>query len=170
MVINSWHPASYRSHQNPLPIGLALPLTIFSIAMRTLGELRRSPTKDWWSVMRRKCGKVLSLLQRPTGEELRRRQIKRIEQAMFHAVARYTIRPYPGRVLNIVAAERVTAQDTRYAWNELAEGGCQTVKIAARRTVELVASPHVEEVSSHIRHYIDENCSYTPVRPNNRAA
>ncbi len=89
---------------------------------------------------------------------------------MFHAAARYTMRPYPGHILNIVASQRIETGDTRYVWRELAGGGCHTIDIAALRTADLVVSPHVEEVSSHIRRYIAERFQDTPVRPNDRAA
>jgi len=112
----------------------------------------------------------LSILQGPTGNELKQQHIKRVRQAMFHAAARYTMSPYPGHILNIVASQRTDADDTRYVWRELARGGCRTIEMAALRTADLVVSPHVEEVSSHIRHYIAEHSQETPLRPNNRAA
>ncbi|UVT16100.1 MAG: amino acid adenylation domain-containing protein [Nitrospira sp.] len=169
VIINSWHPSSYRSHHTDLPIGVALPMGILSMTLNTLGELRRSPPRDWLPVIQRKCGKALSFFQQPAETELRQRQIKRIEQAMFRAAAHYTIRAFPGRMLNIVASQRIVAHDTRYAWRELAGGECQNIEIAARRTADLLTSPHVEEVASHIRRYVAENRPYTPVRPNRAA-
>jgi hypothetical protein len=88
---------------------------------------------------------------------------------MFSAAARYTMRTYPGRILNIVASKRITAQDTRYAWRELALGGCRTINVGAGGMLGLLASPYVEEVSSHIQRFISDNSQDTPVRPNRAA-
>lgn len=170
-IINSWHPASYHRHYDTArPSRLELPLGIFSKTVKTVGELQRVPMKEQLSVIQRKYKSFLSFLQGPTENELRQRQGRRIRQAMFHAAARYTMRPYPGHILNIVASQRVEPGDTRYAWRELAGGGCRTVDVAALLTADLLVSPHVEEVSSHIRRYIDDHSQDTPVRPNNRAA
>ncbi len=170
VVMNSWHPTSYRSYRNAVPRGLALPLGILSITVRTLDELRRRPTRDWLPVMQRKCQKLLSLFQRSSERELRQRQIKRIEQAMFRAVAHYRMHTYAGRILNIVASQQVVAQDTRYVWREVAGGGCKTIDVAAPGLLSLLASPHVEEVFRHIQHFIAEHSQGIPIRPSNRAA
>ena len=170
-IINSWHPSSYHQHYDTVhPSRLALPLGILLQTLRTVRELRRMPMSEWWSVIQRKCKSFLSIFQGPTGNELRQRQIKRVRQAMFHAAARYTMRPYPGHILNIVASQRMESADTRYAWRELAGGGCRTIDMSALRTADLLVSPHVEEVSSHIRRYIAECSQDTPIRPNSRAA
>ncbi|HWG95632.1 MAG TPA: alpha/beta fold hydrolase, partial [Nitrospira sp.] len=170
-IINSWHPSSYHQHYDTVrPSRLALPLGILLQTLRTVRELRRMPMSEWWSVIQRKCKSFLSVFQGPTGNELRQRQIKRVRQAMFRAAARYTMRPYPGHILNIVASQRIESNDTRYAWRELAGAGCRTIEMSALRTADLLVSPHVEDVSSHIRRYIVECSQDTPVRPNSRAA
>jgi amino acid adenylation domain-containing protein len=160
IVMNSWPSTSYSSYYNTLPRRLALSLSILSMIMKTLGELRRRPTRDWLAVMQHRFLKLRSLFQRSN----------RLEQAMFRAAARYNMRTYPGRILNIVASKRITAQDTRYAWRELALGGCRTIDVGAGGMLGLLASPNVEEVSSHIQRFISDNSQDTPVRPNNRAA
>lgn len=170
-IINSWHPSSYHRHYDvPRSSSLALPLGILLMILCTIGELRRLPIREHWSFIQRKCKTLLSVLHGPTGNELRQHQNKRVRQAMFHAAARYTIGPYPGHILNIVASQRIDTDDTRYVWRELARGGCRTIDMAALRTADLVMSPHVEDVSSRIRCYIAERSQDTPVRPNNRAA
>ena len=170
-MINSWHPSSYHQHYDTVrPNRLAWPLGILLQTLRTVRELRRMPMSERWSVIRRKCKSFLSVFQGPTGNALRQHQIKRVRQAMFHAAARYAMRPYPGSILNIVASQRIETGDTRYVWRELADGGCRTIDMSALRTADLLVSPYVEDVSSHIRRYITERSQVTPVRPNNRAA
>jgi thioesterase domain-containing protein/acyl carrier protein len=172
VILNSWQPTSYSSYKYSydLPTIWAAPLDFLSITMSALAELRRMPMKDWVQVVRRNGQLFLSRLRRAPENEPGHRQLNHMRLAMFRAAARYTIRPYPGHILNIVASERIMEQDTRLDWSELAGGGCQTVKIATRRTGDLVVSPHVEEVSAHIQRYIAEHSLRTPVRPNNKAA
>ncbi|MBS0184104.1 MAG: amino acid adenylation domain-containing protein [Nitrospira sp.] len=170
-IINSWHPSSYHQHYDVVRSNrLVLSFGILLRILRSVGELRHMPMRERLSIIQRKYKSFLSVFQGPTGNALRQHQIKRVRQAMFHAAARYTMRPYPGSILNIVASQRIETGDTRYVWRELADGGCRTIDLSALRTADLVVSPHVEEVSSHIRRYIAERSQVTPVRPNNRAA
>jgi amino acid adenylation domain-containing protein len=170
-IVNSWHPSSYHRHYDiDRPSKLALPLGILSKTVSTVGELARMPVREELSLIRRKYNSFLSILQGPTGNELRQHRCRRVRQAMFHAAARYTMRSYPGHILNIVASQRIETGDTRYVWRELAGGGCQTIDTAALRTADLLLPPYVEEVSSHILRYIAERSQNTPARPNNRAA
>lgn len=170
-IVNSWHPSSYHRHYAiDRPNKLALPLGLLSKTLRTVGELSRMPMREELSLIRRKYHSFLSILQGPTGNELRQHRSRLVRQAMFHAAARYTMRPYPGHILNIVASERIESGDTRYVWKELASGGCRTIDIATLRTADLVVSPHVEEVFSQILCYIAERSQHTPVRPDKRAA
>ena len=154
VMMNSWHPTSYRHYLDKVPISLALPLFIFWMTMNTVQTLRRMPMKDWLPFVQRRCEKFSSFLRRRSTEnELIELQIERMEQAMFHAVARYTVRKYPGRILNIVASKR-GVRDSRYVWTELAGGGCQTLDVAAVRTGDLLVSPHVEDISSHVQRFL----------------
>jgi thioesterase domain-containing protein/acyl carrier protein len=172
VILNSWLPTSYSSYKYSydLPVIWAAPLDFLSITVSALGELRRLPLKEWGQIVRRNGQMFLSRLRRAPENEPGHRQLNHMRLAMFRAAARYAIRPYPGHILNIVASERIMEHDTRLAWSTLAGGESQTVKIAARRTGDLVVSPHVEEVSAHIQRYIAEQSRDTPVRPNHKAA
>ena len=84
-------------------------------------------------------------------------QVERVTQSTRQAVARYAVRKYPGRILNIVASKRHVAEtviDTRSVWAELGGGGSQTVSIAATDSGLLLTSPHVGEVSEHLRGFL----------------
>ncbi|UVT18660.1 MAG: amino acid adenylation domain-containing protein [Nitrospira sp.] len=170
VIMNSWHPSSYRSDATEHPRPLPLPLAVLWLTWRTVGDLLRRPMNEWLSVVRRKCETLWSIVNGPTGNERRQQLGKRIEEAMFHAAAHYAIRAYSGRILNVVASNRVMEHDTRRAWRDLAGGGCETLEIAAWRTEELVVSPHVQETSSRILRFIAEHSQDTPVQPTNRAA
>ncbi|MBH0208204.1 MAG: hypothetical protein HP495_06755 [Nitrospira sp.] len=138
--------------------------------MSVFSELRHMPIKARWSVVRRKITTLLSLFRKPPESNQKVRQRKRVERSMFQAAANYAVLQYPGRILTFVASQRIDPQDTRYAWRELADGGCQTVEIAARYTGELVESPHVERISSHICRYVAEYFSDTPISSRDKAA
>jgi hypothetical protein len=107
----------------------------------------------------------MSVLRGGTTDEERRMedthetelQVERVTQATFHAVARYAVHPYRGRLLNIVASKRrvvESAVDTRFVWAELAGGGSQVVEVAAEDSGLLFSSPHVEEVSGHLQAFL----------------
>jgi len=170
VIMNSWHPSSYRSDVTEHPRPLPLPLAVLWLTWRTVGDLLRRPMNEWLSVVRRKCETLWSIVHGPTGNERRQQLGKRIEEAMLHAAAHYAIRAYSGRILNVVASNRVMEHDTRRAWRDLAGGGCETLEVAAWRTEELVVSPHVQETSSRILRFIAEHSQDTPVQPTNRAA
>jgi len=170
VIMNSWHPISYRSYTTEHPRRYPLALTILWLILRTLGELRRKPMHEWLSVVKRKYRTLRSIPRELTGNELRAQRGKRIAQGMFRAAAHYAIRTYPGRILNVVASNRVMEQDTRRVWSDLADGGCETLEVAAWRTEELVVSPHVEETSSHILRFIADNSQDTPFLPSSKAA
>jgi hypothetical protein len=138
---------------------------MFWMTMRTLYLLGRTPAKDWLPFLQRKCEKLSALLRsRSTENGQRELEIERLEQAMFQAVAHYTVRNYPGRILNIVASKR-NLRDSRYAWTDVAAEGCQTVDVAAMRTGDLLVSPHVEEISSQIQHFIAAGSHDKTIRP-----
>ncbi|OQW32699.1 MAG: hypothetical protein A4E19_04880 [Nitrospira sp. SG-bin1] len=172
VILNSWHPISYSSYKYSYdsPTALAFPSELLSITLSAFGELRRTPMKDWLQVLQYNSNLLLSRFYRPRESDPEHRQYNHMRLAMFRAAARYTMHPYPGRILNFVASQRVMEHDTRRVWSELAGGGCQTIEVAVRRTTDLVVSPSVEEISSHIRRYIAECTQDTPVPSNNRAA
>ena len=172
IIINSWLPTSYSSykHKYGLLAGLTVPLGILLKTMSVFGELRHMPIKARWSVVRRKIRTLLSLFRKPPESNSKVRQRKRVERSMFQAAANYAVLQYPGRILTFVASQRIDPQDTRYAWRELADGGCQTVEIAARYTGELVESPHVERISFHICRYVAEYFCDTPISSGDKAA
>jgi len=170
VIMNSWHPSSYRSDTTDHPRQYPLLLSLLWLIWRTFGELRRKPMHERWSVVKRKYRTVWSGPRELTGNELRELRGKRIAQGMFRAAARYAIRTYPGRILNIVASSRVMEHDTRRVWSDLAGGGCETLEVATWRTEELVVSPHVDETSSRILRFIAENSQDVPVKPTNGVA
>jgi hypothetical protein len=172
VILNSWHPTSYTSYKYSYdrPTALTFPSEILSIALSALSELRRMPIKDWLPVLQYNSNLLWSRFRRPHEKDPELRQFNHMRLAMFRAAARYTIRPYPGRILNFVASQRIMEHDTRHVWSELAGGGCQTINVPVRRTTDLVASPTVEDISSHIQRYISEHAEEPGGRPNDIAA
>jgi thioesterase domain-containing protein/acyl carrier protein len=159
VMMDTWHPASYRPHRNKWPLKLWLPLFIVWKTMGNIHTLLRMPMKDWGPFIQRKRQSLFSFLRRQTTEDelFVEFQVERVMQSTRKAVARYTVRKYPGRILNIIASERNVAEtvvDTRSAWAEFGGGGSQTVHIAAADSGLLLTSPHVEEVSGRLQEFL----------------
>jgi thioesterase domain-containing protein/acyl carrier protein len=159
VMMDTWHPASYRPHRNKWPLKLWLPLFIVWKTMGNIHTLLRMPMKDWGPFIQRKRQSLFSFLRRQTTEDelFVEFQVERVMQSTRKAVARYTVRKYPGRILNIIASKRNVAEtvvDTRSVWAEFGGGGSQTVHIAAADSGLLLTSPHVEEVSGRLQDFL----------------
>jgi thioesterase domain-containing protein/acyl carrier protein len=159
VVMDTWHPTSYRPDRHTWPMRLWLPLFIVWRTMGNIQVLLPMPMKDWRPFVHRKRERLLSFLRSRTNEDelLVEFQGERVAQSTRRAVARYTVRKYPGHILNIVASKRNMAKtvvDTRYVWAELGGGGSQTVQVAATDSGLLLTSPHVGEVTAHLQVFL----------------
>ncbi|MDE3219630.1 MAG: amino acid adenylation domain-containing protein, partial [Nitrospirota bacterium] len=159
VVMDTWHPASYRPHRHNWPLRLWLPIFIAWKTMGNIHALLNLPMKDWRPFIQRKSESLLSFLRNQTTEDelFVEFQVERVMQSTRKAVARYTVRKYPGRILNIIASKRNVAEtvvDTRSVWADFGGGGSQTVHIAAADSGLLLTSPHVEEVSGCLQAFL----------------
>ena len=159
VVLDTWHPTSYRPHRHKWPMRLWLPLFILWKTVGNIHALLRMPMKDWRPFVQHKSERLSSFLRiRTTEDELFVEfQVERVMQSTRQAVARYAVRKYPGRILNIVASKRNVAKtviDTRDVWAELSGGESQTVHVAATDSGLLLTSPHVGEVSGHLQAFL----------------
>jgi thioesterase domain-containing protein/acyl carrier protein len=159
VMMDTWHPTSYRPHRHTWPMRFWLPLFIVWRTMGNIHVLLRMSIKDWRPFVQRKCERLMSFLQNRTvmDELFVEFQVERVTQSTRQAVARYAMRKYPGRILNIVASKRNVAEtvtDTRSVWEELGGGGSQTVQVGARDSGLLLTSPHVAEVSGHLQAFL----------------
>ncbi len=92
-------------------------------------------------------------------------QVERVTRATLQAVARYDVRKYPGRILNIVASKRQVAQtvtDTRYVWPEFGGEGSKSVQVAAVAAGHLLITPQVEEVTKHLQAFLVDDTHDEP--------
>jgi len=159
VVMDTWHPTSYRAHRYKWPMRFWLPLFILWRTMGNIHVLLRMPIKDWRPFVQRKSERLKSFLRNRTTEDelFVEFQVERVMQSTRQAVARYAVRKYPGRILNIVASKRnvvKTVTDTRYVWVELGGGGSQTVHVAAADSGLLLTSPYVGEVCGHLQAFL----------------
>jgi thioesterase domain-containing protein/acyl carrier protein len=159
VMMDTWHPASYRPHSYEWSMRFWLVLFIIWRTMGNVHVLLHMPIKDWWPFIRRKSERLLSFLRSKAGEDklFVEFQVERVTQSTRQAVACYAMRKYSGRILNIVASKRKVAEtvtDTRHVWEELGGEGSQTVQVAARDSGLLLASPHVGEVSRHLQAFL----------------
>ncbi|MFO0700819.1 MAG: amino acid adenylation domain-containing protein [Nitrospira sp.] len=167
VVMDTWHPSTYRPHRFRLPMTIGLPLFVLGRTIRTLLALGRLPTKDWIPVFQHYYKKLMSLSRpdRDNNELMVEFYDEQVTRSTLQAVARYEVRKYPGRILNIVASHRYVAPtviDTRHAWPEFGGEGSKTVQVPAADSGLLLTTPHVEEVVQHLLPFLVENGQNEP--------
>lgn len=165
LMMDTWHPSSYRQHRNAWMMKFWLPIYFTGKVVKDMRALLQTPLKDWASFLRQKGQRALSIVQGEVTEMEQnvldsrevQWQVERVTQATFYAVARYAVQACRGRLLNIVASKRHVAEpasDTRCMWTELAGSESQNVEVGATDSGLLFSSPHVEEVSRHIKAFL----------------
>jgi thioesterase domain-containing protein len=159
VMMDTWHPTSYRRHRYQWPMRLWLSLFIVWRTIENIHVLLRMSINDQRPFIQRKRERLMSFLRSRTVEDelFVEFQVERVTQSTRQAVARYAMRKYPGRILNIVASKRNVAEtvtDTRYVWEELGGGGSQTVQVAAADSGLLLTAPHVGAVSGHLQAFL----------------
>ena len=159
LMMDTWHPSSYRPHRLTWSMKLWLPFFIIWRIAESIHRLLRMPVKAWMSFVRQKSESFLSFLRiRTTEDELFvELHVERVIQSTRTAVARYIAYKYPGRILNIVASKRHVAEktvDTRRMWEAIAGEGSQTVEVSATDSGRLLISPHVEEVAGYLQAFL----------------
>jgi len=159
LMMDTWHPSSYRPHRLTWSMKLWLPFFIIWRIAESIHRLLRMPVKAWMSFVRQKSESFLSFLRiRTTEDELFvELHVERVIQSTRTAVARYIVYKYPGRILNIVASKRHVAEktvDTRRMWEAIAGEGSQTVEVSATDSGRLLISPHVEEVAGYLQAFL----------------
>jgi len=159
VMMDTWHPTSYRPYRYRWPMRFWLSLFIVWRTIGNIHVLLRMSIKDWRPFIQRKSERLMSFLQSRTVEDelFVEFQVERVTQSTRQAVARYAMHKYPGRILNIVASKRNVAEtvtDTRYIWAELGGEGSHIVQIAAADSGLLLTSPHVGEVSGHLQAFL----------------
>ncbi|MFI4931372.1 MAG: amino acid adenylation domain-containing protein, partial [Burkholderiales bacterium] len=157
IVMESWHPASYRRPSGP---EFALQTLRFAIGrlravLRTLAAL---PLRRWPSILRRAWFGA-RLVDGALEESLAGNDYlaDRVVAATFEAVATYDARPFGGRLLNVIAASRPLANttlDTRREWGALARQGAHSVEMPAEDSGQLFVAPHVGPLANLLRRHV----------------
>jgi thioesterase domain-containing protein/acyl carrier protein len=166
VMMDTWHPSSYHPHYR-WPMRFGLPLFMLWRAISTIRSLFHLPIKDWSPFIQHKHERLKSLSRSETGNDelFANFQVSRVTRSTLQAVARYAIRKYPGRILNIVASKRNVARtvtDTRQVWPEFGGGGSKAVQVAAINSGQLLVTPHVEEVAKHLQAFLAEDSQNKP--------
>ena len=161
MVMESWHPSSYRV--GPLlPGGLAPARFLWSRVVRYGATLANLPLPRWPRFLKTKRLQMEALLDKGLDAALADTSyhVDQVIEATLYAVANYEAEPYPGGLLNVIAAERPlppTVVDTRHRWETLAGGVSRTISLPAEDSGRLFVSPHVEALASCIAGYTAES-------------
>ena len=161
IVMESWHPSSYRV--GPLLPGGLVPVRVLWSKLVGYGvSLASLPLHQWPRFLRTKTPRMEMLLDKGLDAALADSSyhVDQVVEATLHAVAHYEAEPYPGGLLNVVASERPlppTVVDTRHRWETLARGASRTIALPAEDSGRLFVSPHVEPLAICIARYAAES-------------
>lgn len=157
VIMESWHPKSYRGVAGP---GAALGKLHFLVG-KLLSHLRalvRLPARQWPAFMRRRFEQATLLFDRGLEETLAGSSYhaEGVVRSTLKAVADYRPLSYPGRLLNLVASLRPLppgTEDTRRRWEGLATQSAPAVFLPAEDSGRLFVSPHVEQLALHLESF-----------------
>ena len=94
VMMDTWHPTSYRPHRYQWPMKLWLSLFIVWRTIGNIHVLLRMSIKDWRPFIQRKTERLMSFLRNRTVEDelFVEFQVERVTQSTRQAVARYAMR------------------------------------------------------------------------------
>lgn len=155
-IMESWHPDSYRVHWRRPP---QLVWPVVFLAQKGAAYVRfmkGRPMREWPRYAREKFHALWQLAHEADERSEPQQMLygDYVTYATFHAAARYELKPYRGRVLNIVASLRPVAdpaQDTRLVFSAGAANGSRTVAVAAEDSGRLFVLPHVHDLARHLQ-------------------
>ncbi len=157
-IMESWHPSSYRTHWRRPPYAIWPVMFLVKKLITYVRLMNESPVKHWPVFWREKLSTIWGVVY-GLHEHERHRDLAYQDQvtyAMFHAAARYDLKPYRGCVLNVIASNRRLTDarnDTRIVFSETALGGAQTVYLPAEDSGRLFVVPHVEQLARHLQEF-----------------
>lgn len=159
VIMESWHPSSYRSVPSP---GAGLDKLRFLVGklLADVRALARLPARQWLAFVRRRFEQATVLLDRGLTETLAASTYhsESVVRSTLKAVAAYRPSRYPGRLLNLVATRRPLepgTEDTRRSWEGLATETSQAVFLPAEDSGRLFISPHVEALALHLEGFAE---------------
>ena len=157
-IMESWHPSSYHTHWRRPPYVIWPVIFLVKKLTAYISLMKESPASQWPVFWREKMstiwGAVYGLHEHELHGDLAHQD--QVTYAMFHAAARYDLKPYRGCVLNVIASNRRLADardDTRVVFSESALGGAQTVYLPAEDSGRLFVVPHVEQLARHLQEF-----------------
>ncbi len=161
-MMDTWHPDSYDRYKHRLVAKAFMSVIVLGKIAGDIRRIARLPMSEWWTTFVRKTQVALSLFSQSLTDHIRDRdfQVQRLTEATLLAVARYRVEPIAARVVNVVASNRHVEDvipDTRHRWQELGVESSRTVHIPAEDSGRLFVSPFVEELASHIQHYLQKS-------------
>ena len=160
MIMETWHPRSIQSLGGPVPLALS-PLVFFSReTVRYLRGISKLSPRHWPEMalkVLKKIGEIVTQRDVYLGNK-QLLDIDRMAKTTFNAVVRYSPKPYPGHVLNVIASQRVLngeITDTRMVWGELARQGATTVTVPAENSGRLFVKPHVKDLAKALTIFLE---------------
>jgi amino acid adenylation domain-containing protein len=165
MILESWHPLSYQNSASGMLRWVSPAIFWWNRMDRFLHASRQMSGS---SRIRLGLSKIMGRIERSGNvgrvfdEEY---DNHRVAHATLKAIASYTALEYRGRLLNVVASERVVVDsslDTRRLWEFLSRGGFVAAAIPAPNSGRLFVSPHVESLATVLRDYLMQEALSCP--------
>jgi amino acid adenylation domain-containing protein len=160
-IMQSWHPRSYVAHWSRPPYVLWPLQFVLRKVASYLHVMRGLPIEQWPKFWRGKLKQVWSSMHQAEAAEHQDEFLYKdqVTYATFHAAARYSLKPFPGPLLNVIASKHPltnSADDTRLVFGSSALGRSQTIYVPAEDSGRLFVAPHVHELALSLQRFWTE--------------
>ncbi|HET9963269.1 MAG TPA: thioesterase domain-containing protein, partial [Nitrospiraceae bacterium] len=160
-IMQSWHPRSYVAHWSRPPYVLWPLQFVLRKVASYLHVMRGLPIEQWPKFWRGKLKQVWSSMHQAEAAEHQDEFLYKdqVTYATFHAAARYSLKPFPGPLLNVIASKHPltnSADDTRLVFGSSALGRSQTIYVPAEDSGRLFVAPHVHELALSLQRFWSE--------------
>jgi thioesterase domain-containing protein/acyl carrier protein len=159
VLMEVWPPESFRRafHLGTIVLPARFLITKLALYVRTLASL---PVRRWGEFLKSKARRTAALFESKPNEIHADGTYAsaRLISSTFSAVARYELRTFSGKLLNITAGKRPMtrgAKDLRKVWSERRGGTTESIVIDAEDSGRLFHSPHVERLAGAISGYLE---------------
>jgi amino acid adenylation domain-containing protein len=156
-LIDSWPPVQAGRWHVTLPTSRSLALLRFLVGrvhlhLQALAALGAKERRAYLGRKARTIGRKL-IRRDPLRGNWSEIHQDRVRQANYWALQQYVPRPYAGRIMLFVAANRevLEIEDDRLAWRDLAVGGLEVYSVPGHDSGLMLRAPNVRILSAHLR-------------------
>jgi len=159
-MLETWPPPPVRRIRASARLDRAL--AFFWLLLDRLKQysitLARLPMNERWEFLVSRVSVLRSMLvhRNPFGEAQNEVSQTLVERANVRALDHYTVRPYPGRILYVLAEGRRVpfGLDTRGVWRRSAVGGYEHFTLPTEDSGHMLNEPHVRVLAARLAEYL----------------